>query len=284
MNEQPTITVRRSDALGKLTDALVKAQAEMRNPPKDSVNPHFKSRYADLATVRDAILPVLNRHGLAVLQLPCEIGDAAALTTVLSHTSGEWVETTMRLRPVKGDPQSVGSALTYARRYTLQSLAGVAAEDDDDGGAAGRTPARVPAARPAAKPPGPPKQTPGPHVKLFAEFAADLGKTEQGVVDHQLAQPGELEKAVLVALRLPSLSALADPDQIGRAREAMTGFVRARLTEEIDHQMQRLEIISWDDAFQAVRQAAVRPEKASNKQLLDLALALREEEMQPVGA
>ena len=133
-----TTTVRRSDTIAKLTAAVTKAVAELKNPPKDSVNPFFNCKYADLATVRDAVLPVLARHDLAVLQLPCELDNAAALTTLLAHTSGEWVETTIKLRPVRNDPQGIGSALTYARRYALQSIAGVAAEDDDDGNAAGR--------------------------------------------------------------------------------------------------------------------------------------------------
>jgi hypothetical protein len=131
-------TVRRSDTIAKMATAVTKAVAELKNPSKDSVNPYYNSKYADLATVRDAVLPVLARHDLAVLQLPCELDNAAALTTLLTHTSGEWVETTIKLRPVRNDPQGVGSALTYARRYALQSIAGVAAEDDDDGNAAGR--------------------------------------------------------------------------------------------------------------------------------------------------
>jgi hypothetical protein len=131
-------TVRRSDTIAKLATAVTKAVAELKNPAKDSVNPFYNSKYADLATVRDAVLPVLARHDLAVLQLPCELDNAAALTTLLTHTSGEWVETTIKLRPVRNDPQGVGSALTYARRDALQSIAGVAAEDDDDGNAAGR--------------------------------------------------------------------------------------------------------------------------------------------------
>jgi hypothetical protein len=141
-------TVRRSLTVAKLAEAMAKAQADMPNPPKDSVNPHFKSRYADLATVRDTVTPHLTKHGLAVIQLPCELDDHPALTTILTHTSGEWVETTIRLRPGKLDPQGVGSALTYARRYALQSVCGVAAEDDDDGNQ-GSQPARQPDARPA---------------------------------------------------------------------------------------------------------------------------------------
>lgn len=135
-------TVRRSASVTKLAVALCKAQSEVKNPPKDSVNPHFKSKYADLATVRDTVMPALTRNGLSVLQLPCECDGAPALTTILMHDSGEWVETTMLLRPTKNDPQGIGSALTYARRYALQSLAGVAADEDDDGNAASKPQAR----------------------------------------------------------------------------------------------------------------------------------------------
>ena len=166
-------TVRRSPSIKELAAALAKAQAELRNPPKDSVNPHFKSRYADLATVRDAVIPVLARHGLAVLQLPCEMDDAPSLTTLLMHTSGEWVETCVKLRPAKLDPQGIGSALTYHRRYDLQSLAGVAADDDDDGNAASQ-PARQqpqPAPRPASEA-GPEKLN---NLALRAKRAMELG-------------------------------------------------------------------------------------------------------------
>jgi hypothetical protein len=129
-------SVLRSSSLAALTRALAKAQAELKNPPKDRVNPHFRSRYADLATVRDWVLPVLNRHGLGVVQLPCEWEGRLALLTLLLHESGEYLGAYMPLRPVKDDPQGIGSALTYARRYTLQAIVGVAGEEDDDGNAA----------------------------------------------------------------------------------------------------------------------------------------------------
>lgn len=131
-------TARRSPSIAALAAALVKAQGEMANVARNAENPHRNSRYADLAGVRDAVFPVLSRNGLAVLQLPCELDSEAALTTLLLHgSSGEWVETTIRLRPAKPDPQSVGSALTYARRYALMAVAGVAAAGEDDDGDAG---------------------------------------------------------------------------------------------------------------------------------------------------
>lgn len=152
-------TVRRSHTIGKLAVALAKAQGELRNPPKDSVNPHFKSRYADLATVRDAVMPVFARSGLSVVQLLCEYEDVPALMTVLMHgESGEFYESTIKLRPGKLDPQGVGSALTYLRRYSLQALAGVAADDDDDGNAASAPVQRQTAQQQQQKPPSPVQQ------------------------------------------------------------------------------------------------------------------------------
>jgi hypothetical protein len=129
-------SVRRSPSISKLAAALVAAQAEVQNPTKNKQNPHLKNWYADLTATLAAVLPVLAKHKLAVVQMPCELDDAPALTTLVIHESGEWLETTAKTRPVKTDPQNIGSAMTYARRYALQAIAGVAAEDDDDGHAA----------------------------------------------------------------------------------------------------------------------------------------------------
>lgn len=129
-------SVQRSSSLAALAKALARAQAELKNPPKDRVNPHFRSKYADLATVRDWVLPVLNRHGLSVVQLPCEWEGRLALFTLLLHESGEYLGAYVPLRMVKDDPQGMGSALTYARRYALQAIVGVAGEEDDDGNSA----------------------------------------------------------------------------------------------------------------------------------------------------
>lgn len=124
---------RGTESLAALAKALAKAQAELKNPPKDKTNPHFRSKYADLATVRDWVLPVLNRHGLSVVQLPCEWCGRPALLTLLMHESGEYFGAYLPLLLTKQDPQGLGSALTYARRYALQALAGVAADEDVDG-------------------------------------------------------------------------------------------------------------------------------------------------------
>lgn len=125
-----------SDQINEIAGALAKAQAEIRNPEKDRENPHFKSRYATLASGLDVARPVLAKHGLSVVQTPSVDGDGLFLTTRLLHSSGQWIESEYPVCKI-GQQQQMGSALTYARRYSLFALVGIAPdEDDDDGNAA----------------------------------------------------------------------------------------------------------------------------------------------------
>ena len=111
--------------------ALAAAQAEMGKAIKESSNPAFRSKYADLGNVMDACLPALNSHGIALLQPPCEIDGARYVKTILAHESGETLECAVPLIIGKNDMQGYGSAVTYARRYGLMAMAGIAPEDDD---------------------------------------------------------------------------------------------------------------------------------------------------------
>ena len=122
-------------AHASLYQALAAAQAEMGPALKDSVNPAFKSRYADLASVMAACIPALSAHGIAVLQPPCDVDGQRCVKTILAHESGETVECAVPLIVSKNDMQGYGSAVTYARRYGLMAMAGIA-PDDDDGNAA----------------------------------------------------------------------------------------------------------------------------------------------------
>jgi hypothetical protein len=117
-----------------LAEALAKAQAAMQNAPLNKTNPHFKSKYADLAAIRDAVTPALSANGLAITQTPTFRDGAFVLVTTLRHTGGETVESIYPLAVDK--PQVMGSALTYARRYSLAAMCGIAAEEDDDANAA----------------------------------------------------------------------------------------------------------------------------------------------------
>ena len=120
-----------SDQIGELAKSLAKAQGAIKNALKDSTNPHFKSRYADLASVWDAIREPLTSNGLSVVQTPSSVENKVQCTTMLLHESGQFVRDTMSMTPTQNTPQAQGSCLTYLRRYMLQSIAGVAPDDDD---------------------------------------------------------------------------------------------------------------------------------------------------------
>jgi hypothetical protein len=125
-----------SATIAALTNALLAAQKEMKNPTFDSENPHFKSRFASLSTVRESVLPILLKHGLVLTQFPKSADGYAGCINKLLHISGEWLEEECLLPLDKNNAQGAGSAITYARRYSFQSIAGVVADEDDDANAA----------------------------------------------------------------------------------------------------------------------------------------------------
>ena len=129
--------MNRSDTLKDLAPALAKAQRSIKAAVKDSVNPHFRSKYADLGAVWEACREALTANGLSVVQMPVDVADGrVGLTTMLLHESGEFVSSTVSTPLTKNDAQGVGSALTYLRRYALAAMVGVVADDEDDGNAA----------------------------------------------------------------------------------------------------------------------------------------------------
>lgn len=119
-----------------IAEALAAAQAELTDPAKDSINPHFKSKYADLATILKTVRPVLSRHGIAVTQTTGITDSGAVILITALMWRNESIVGRYPVAPVKADPKGYGSAMTYARRYALQAIVGVAADDDDDGNAA----------------------------------------------------------------------------------------------------------------------------------------------------
>jgi hypothetical protein len=135
-----------SNANAPLFAALAAAQAEVENAIKGNVNPHFKSRYADLAEVLNTVRPVFARHGLSILQSTAFDGINVSVTTTLAHAEGGWVSSCASCVPARVDAQGIGAATTYLRRYALAAMAGVAQEDDDGNAASHQqrpaTPAR----------------------------------------------------------------------------------------------------------------------------------------------
>jgi len=122
-----------SENISELATALSKAQGEMQAAIKESINPFFKSKYADLGNVWDAARPVLSKNGLCVMQTTEMLGDKIIMVTTLAHTSGQWMKSSLPLNPSKNDSQGVGAAITYLRRYSLSALVGVVCDDEDDG-------------------------------------------------------------------------------------------------------------------------------------------------------
>jgi hypothetical protein len=135
--------MRTSDQINEISAALAKAQGEIQNPAKEAQNPHFRSTYADLSGGINAIRDGLSKNGIAFIQSTRLDGDILIVDSRLSHASGQWVESEFPACKFPAKPQEIGSALTYARRYALFALVGIAGEDDD-GNAANNaeTPAR----------------------------------------------------------------------------------------------------------------------------------------------
>jgi hypothetical protein len=137
MSEISFEAVKMSASLKELGTALAKAQAVMQPAAKDAANPFFKSKYADLPSVWDAIREPLTKNGLSVVQLPTNAEPGrVGLSTMLLHASGEFILSVASMKLVKDDPQGAGSGLTYLRRYMLAAAVGVVADEDDDANAA----------------------------------------------------------------------------------------------------------------------------------------------------
>jgi hypothetical protein len=174
--------------LNELAAALAKAQFVMANPKFDKLNPHFKNKFASLASVRDAVIPVLAEHGITCLQDLTNVEGGVACTTILIHSSGQ----SMRFGPLKmpvskADAQGFGSAATYARRYHLMAVANVVGDEDDDANEATGKPAQAQQLKPGIgihSPLGDVDVT--DQDKLYASLFINAVKTSDNVRIHQL--------------------------------------------------------------------------------------------------
>jgi hypothetical protein len=124
--------MRTSDTINELATALAKAQAEIKNAVLNKVNPHFKSRYADLASVRDAVTAPLAKNGLSIVHATGLDNNVFVVFTRMIHTSGQWIEAVYPITADTNKPQAMASAYTYAKRYSTSALTNIASEEDDD--------------------------------------------------------------------------------------------------------------------------------------------------------
>jgi hypothetical protein len=190
--------MQRSESIAALAAALAKAQGQIEGARKANENPHFRSKYADLGSVWDAIREPLSSNGLAVLQELTTADGRVACTTLIVHASGEWIQYDPFSVPVsKQDAQGYGSAATYCRRYSLATI-GVAPIDDDGEAAVGRS------AKKSDAPPAAPQMPPG---LLEAAQEAALGGTEQFRAYWKAASP---EVRTALAKHIPALKEAAE--------------------------------------------------------------------------
>jgi hypothetical protein len=181
--------MNKSDDIKELALALSKTQSILKGALKDSNNPFFKSKYADLASVWEACREPLAANGLSVVQMPCnDTPDSVALETILMHTSGQWISSVFSMPVSKHDAQAVGSAITYARRYALSAVVGIAPEDDDGNLASGKSETAKPA---YSKPVAVIKQP----VAVIKESVAVIKETE---IKQPVAMQGTGEWAIAI--------------------------------------------------------------------------------------
>ena len=163
-----------SEQINEIAAAIAKAQGQIKGASKDANNPFFKSKYADLASVWDACRGALSANGLAVIQSPSAEGTRVSVDTLLTHSSGQWMAGTVSVTAKEDTPQAIGSAITYLRRYALQSFVGVSPEDDDANAASAKS--HTVKAAPVVEPKG------------YSEWMVDLeAVADQGIADLQKA-------------------------------------------------------------------------------------------------
>jgi hypothetical protein len=193
--------------------AFIAAQKATESIKKAASNPAFRSKYADLAHVVEGVVPALNASGIGVLQFPAFDGEMVSITTTFIHESGSSVTSVLRLRPSKTDPQGVGSATTYGRRYALLAMTGAAPEDDDGNAASGPREERPEPKRAEHKPP------------TLAERADRLEATLKGV-----KTAAELKKAYTLGSALCAELDAKDPERLA-AIDALVAQREEELSE-----------------------------------------------------
>lgn len=191
-----------SETINKLSAALAKAQGEITGALKDSANPFFKSKYADLASCWDACRDALSKNGIAVIQVPENSETGIVLHTTLAHSSGQWIRGSLEVHPADSKPQSVGSALTYARRYALTAFVGVAQVDDDGNAGSGKHPAYQESHTPVS-----------PEVKHISDDRArEIATSMRGILELDLIDD---VKSLKVLDKLDELNKKQDEYQAG---------------------------------------------------------------------
>lgn len=198
--------MNRSENIGTLAKALAKAQGAIKPAAKGAENPFFKSSYADLPAIVKACKDELAKNDIAVIQSTKYEGETLFLETILAHSSNEWVSGTYPIKPVKADPQGMGSAITYARRYALAAMVGVVAEDEDDDANAASGHAKAPS-----------RDEKGEALIKARDWAREAIRTIHSLSSEELETWPNKNTAALVKLRA------IDPDTHRQILDAIQG-------------------------------------------------------------
>jgi hypothetical protein len=182
-SEPETVLYRRSPELNELFAALAKAQGAFA--PAEKAGQSNFGKHATLESVLEATKDGRQSNGLAIIQIPGNLGDAVAVTTILGHASGQWIESVFAVRPIKFDAQGAGSVVTYLRRYALMSVLGIAPEDDDGAAAVdgSRSAVKLRSPQRALATNGHALAAPPPHDPATGEigpYTVPLMKTDRG--------------------------------------------------------------------------------------------------------
>lgn len=171
------MTIKHSDTLSKFAPAFVAAQKKVEHATKNAQNPHLKNKYANLAEVIDTVTPTFNDEGLAILQFPGWNEGRATVSTMVLHTSGEFVAGTAECPLPKADPQGYGAATTYLRRYGGAAVANISQEDDDGESALNRKPKGEKTAEADRKQAAEVAKDPESPQALYNALQAEIGQT-----------------------------------------------------------------------------------------------------------
>lgn len=208
--------MKTSESINELAKALSAFQGEVKQPEKDAVNPHFRNKYVTLDGIVKAIQAVAPKHGLSFIQIPTTNEQGVAVSTVILHTSGQYIEFEPMTMPVeRKNAQGVGSSLTYCKRYSLAAAFGIVSDEDDDGNQA---------SAPAKQQRQQPRQSQKPPQRPQTPPKQDGG----GITPEQMKTLGEAVK------RVSELSGIEQPRVYENATEAagVKGKQSKALTKE----------------------------------------------------
>ena len=203
--------MKKSETLTEFSKAFAQTQQEMKQPLKDANNPFFKSKYVPLENVVEAITESASKNGLSFTQFPSSDEDGnVTVGTLVMHSSGEWIEyDPIKMKPVKNDPQSIGSAITYAKRYALSAIFGITSDQDDDGNEATLTKKQQPK---KVNDPVISVEKANYYLKEIATISAEKGKEDGsivkwflnhlGVVDYKMIKQSQIEDADMLLGKL----------------------------------------------------------------------------------